>query len=215
MRSLFLITIFLFCLSSCGKEKAIQNGNSYYPLQNGNAWNYKTDEYSLLISVKEIVTIDKNHFNLVEELSSSGDGNPFIREKLLRCNERNNIELMVADFNSIRSNIGSSKEVPDKGISVWYKFDAKVNESWQAVGNALFDKKVISKFKITLASINDTVFANDTIYTNCYKFYIDDLYESDTEYYEWYANDIGLVKRVFQNESNKGFILTSFKKAKQ
>ncbi len=199
---------------SCGKEKDIQFENRFFPLHNGNTWNYKTDKYSLLISVKEIVSIDKNHFSLVEELSSSGDGNPVIRTKLYRCNLNKNIETIVTDFKSVRSNIFSTKEVLDSGISLWYKFDAKVNESWQAFGNTLFDKKVISKFKITLASINDTVLANDTTYINCYKFCIDDLYESDTEYYEWYAKDIGLVKRVFQNESNKGFVLTSFKIAK-
>ena len=92
----------------------------------------------------------------------------------------------------------------------WYRFDAKVGEAWTATASQFFNSRSLSEFRITLLSQTDTVVTPAKIYYNCYNFYIDDLYASDEEYYDWVCPGVGLVKRSFAEDGSKGFSLESF-----
>lgn len=199
--------------SSGGKNAFFQNVNPYFPLDKRNKWTYSVDEYSLSVKVYDFVEIDNDLFAAIEENSTRSDEPPITRTLYYRFDDRGNVERILKDVEILRSNVGSSPNIPQNGRSVWYKLDAKIDESWFAFGNSVFNRKEIHQFKITLLSRSDTVIVKDERFTGCYKFYIDDLSESDSEYYDWLAKDVGLVKRSYGSNESKALRLSVFGKS--
>jgi len=205
--------LLLINCSSGGKTSLSQNANPYFPLDKGNKWTYSVDEYSLSAKVYDLVEIDNDLFAALEEKSIRRNEPPISRALYYRFDDRGNIERILPDVESLRSNVGSSPNIPRSGRSVWYKLDAKIDESWVAFGNSVFNGKEIHQFEIALLSRSDTVIVKDKVFTGCYKFYIDDLSESDTEYYDWLAKGVGLVKRSYGSDESKALKLSIFEKS--
>jgi hypothetical protein len=204
-----IIIVGINCKEETGYDYFKRNQNPYFPINIGNEWNYKSGAYYLDIKIKGLVQLDKYYFAIAEENNSTmGDDKPISRTIFYRYDKDKNVLRHIY----INENHKYKKElIPNDGVFMWYKFNAKINESWRTMGNDIFFPSEISDYKITLLSKSDTIIANNKKYFDCCKFHIVALSSSDSDYYEWFAKDIGLVKRCFLNESNKGFLLQSYK----
>jgi len=87
----------------------------------------------------------------------------------------------------------------------WYKKNVKVGESWITYSDSYFNNNSFHKYKITLISKLDTVTIGKKLFKKCYKYFIDDLSEKDTEYYDWIVPGLGLVKRTFISDLSNSF----------
>jgi|GEM_PF-2094318 len=214
IRNILLFVIpFTLIISSCNldykHDKEIHYNNDYFPIQKGNVWEYYSNKYSKIICVKNAIQRDNYKYYLFEERKVyDGVTGPAL-SRLLRCNKQKNIEVIKYGHNKWFDS--------DKPQVIWYKFDANIGESWvswDSSGNISVNGNKTHVYKITLLSKTDTVVTKDTTFTNCYKFFIDDVYSSDDEYIEWFAKDVGLVKRSSAYNFNSGILLRTYKVAK-
>jgi hypothetical protein len=78
---------------------------------------------------------------------------------------------------------------------IWFRFDARPNESWEAYSDddILLDR--ICKYKIQLISTLDTVIINSKSYIGCQKYLVENKdYQGIYDYYLWLSKDIGIIK---------------------
>ncbi len=101
-------------------------------------------------------------------------------------------------------------DIPESGISAWYRFDAKVGDSWYAYAPGQFggQKWSVDAYQITLLSTSETVETHEKLFLDCYCFRIVNQHEADTGYQDWLAPKVGLVKRAYlYGISSEGFYL--------
>ncbi len=167
-------------------------------------WVLANDGYRLTRHVDTLATVGSAIYARIVETSIRVDsGSSVNRIVYFTQDEPGNITRL--SWKDASSPFGSQAMV-----FPWYKFDATVGESWSATASQCFNSRSLSEFRITLLSRTDTLATPAEIYPNCYKFYVDDLYASDEEYYDWVYPGIGLVKRSFGEDGSKGFLLQSF-----
>ena len=189
---LHLYIILCIVLISCKSEKDISTKINYFPFHINGEWKYRSklgDE--IVLSVISQVKINNTFALKICESKSQTTG------------FNSNIEWYYAKNNQgdlIRLCKPANKEVSDttNRFYLWFKFSASAGESWLTKSIDPADKNMIDQYRITLLSKSDTVHVMGKIFTNCYKYYIEDLNLWDWEYYEWVSKDVGIIKRKYK-----------------
>jgi len=190
------IAILIILMSNAGAQD--RSKANFFPLRVGDEWNFNNDPHRLRIQVVDTSDIYGYRFYVVQETSFTDVPPPVVRRKYYTIDSLGNV-LRLADTTRF------------SGVYIWYKSTDSVDESWKAMANSDFLGGVIDPYKITIESRTDTVITSRGVYCHCLRFHIDNLTESDTDYWDWFAVGVGIVKRAYGNYSAKGWILTSYK----
>lgn len=197
-KSMLFIFIIVSSFISCRKvpDQFYKYRTDFFPLEVGNEWIYRSDKFKLTIHVKDLVEIENFWFAVVEESLQSDNkglnvdqyyyyyGQGEIIYKLIPKDQSLDIPKVKQGLNALAGTAWP-----------WIHFGSDSGYYWVTYSRSFYNYKYIDQYKITLVSQSDTIFINDKKYYNCYKYYFDDLSESDTEFYEWYVKGIGLIKR--------------------
>lgn len=202
----------LIALALCGvmigcrsdrQAAQLHRSTANFPLTPGAKWTLSSGSYLLNLRVDTVLHLGALRYSRLTELSSRNTEEPIQRTVHFAENDSGNIlRLCVRNRSQISDTSNSS--------SIWYRFNVDVGNSWLAMANAYSDFREVHKFRITLISRSEIVNTLTGTYPNCYRFLIDDLSESDSEYYDWVAPGTGLVKRLFGQDTSKAFVLRSF-----
>lgn len=221
MRQYYCYLVFLILTNYALSQS--QEQLNYFPLNVGDTWVLSNKQYQLKITVFDTIHICSRVFYKVQESSSINNSSSITRKRLYAYDSSGNVYRKVVIVDSSEASMQSiklkkyiEKELPIDSsiIGVWYKTNASVKDTWKLFANSQFESREIHPYKIILESRCDTVITPNRTYYNCLRFYIEDLQESDTEYWDWLAEGVGLVKRKYLSTKAKGFILTSFKVSK-
>jgi len=193
-----------------------QNSLSYFPLHIGDKWTLSNQRYALEINVLDTVHINSKVFYDVKEVSSESNTTPLVNKRLYSLDSHGNVvrRIVIPDSSDISKQsllfakyIRKKFSIDTSLTGLWYKINANVNDAWRSMANSQFESREIHLYKITLESRTDTVKTANHVYYHCLRFYINDLQESDTEYWDWLAIGVGLVKRVYFSPKERGFVL--------
>jgi hypothetical protein len=205
-----IIICITFAFAGCYGAK---NNNSNFPLAKGNYWEFGSGDYRLRLSVDSVTVVNGLEYFVVKNTYTANSEVYYSRSYSFRVKEDGNVERLIQGLARIRALGNLPPDTPSDSVNIWYKFDAKVGESWESLANSsLFPSTVVSPFRITLESKNDTVVVAGKVLPNCYRFYIDELPSSDEEYREWFAEGVGMVKLQFEGTGSD--ILRNFYVAK-
>lgn len=202
MNPLTLLSI-LVCFTSFLEPSPIQEAHrsaEVYPLATHNKWSLVSGAYELSVTVDSTIRIDQS---AVFVLTEKSHGTTAVTRRILFFSDKR------GNVHRLTSMGGSLREDTTGMASVWYKFDARVGESWYAIASSQFNSTELHRYRITLQSKRDRINAAAGSFRRCYRFYIDDLSESDTEYSDWIAPGTGLVKRSYGRNLDTGFLLDS------
>lgn len=182
--------------------------NPFFPLDHGRLWVYSgPNGAKMLRKVVDEAFVKGEWHSVIEERNYSSSlkdstvrriGYRSVGNRILR------IRLSAGIHDSTRYSSAPST-MPE--TSTWYDFGRLPGDQWFAYGNSMFFSHEIHEYQITLIAKDETLVVGDKTYSSCFKFFFDDLSESDSEYFEWIAEDVGLVKRVFVDENGPGFEL--------
>ncbi len=205
-------------LSACNSQTPRSSRLDELPLSLGNEWTLVQENYRLFLKVADTIRIGNVLFYELEEKASNSKPPSVVRKRLYTYNSAGSV--LTAERLSdtsylpmwIKLNLIARNDISQADsflISNWYKRGATVGESWSAVSGSPFEPSHIYPYRIILESSTDTVVTAGKTYYNCLRYYIDDLQESDSEYWDWLAEGIGIVKRVYLSPQGKPFILRS------
>jgi hypothetical protein len=186
-------------LISCRSERH-QSDDSIFPLTPAREVTLVKGEYALTVRVVEPIEVQGMEFYRVEETSRLGGGPSVTRTLFLS---------RTCDGTIVRTPTSEGLPETKSRSFIWYKCDTAVGSSWEVIANAWSDQRRIDNFRITLLSVSDTVRTPAGVFTRCCRFHIDDLNEMDTDYYDWLAPGIGIVRRQFAADTTSGFLLKS------
>lgn len=220
---IFCLLIPCIVIIGCGRTDSedlfYQNAHAYFPMKVGKLWNYTGVNSSLVLGLDNLIKQDNKWFAVmtVAEFSkrslSANTGVCFFR-----YNSQGNIERwMPPPPDYLLDLVKNTYNADNENLYIWYKFNAPLNEPWFAIGTDHYYPRRTMLFRIRLVSITDTVVTENLTYENCYKFYIENIHVSHSDYYDWLAQDVGLVKRAFigrkyPHDSNSlpGYVLSTF-----
>jgi hypothetical protein len=178
------------------------HGDNYpqtYPLRVGNSWSLVHGRMMLEMTAEDSVLENNLTFFVLTEIYMSEGDTVFRRSSLFRQLRNGNIQSKIVNCDAIMRKQGSTQgDLPNGGLSEWYKFDVPAGSAWIAYSNSsMFSQSMISPYRITCESVNDTIQIDGQTYPRCWRFLIDELPSSDEEYRDWIADGIGVVKREF------------------
>ncbi|KAA0227299.1 T9SS C-terminal target domain-containing protein [candidate division KSB1 bacterium] len=139
---------------------------SYLPLALGNSWTFGSNfPGTTTETIIDTVRADGYLYYRFDQFRE-------FSRPLLRMND--SLELIVRHENEEQ---------------VWLKFGAKIGESWHVYG-----PKRLAEWTVTLESTTDTVEVGAGRFFPCYRFYFK-FFGADNDWIEWYAPNLGPVKR--------------------
>jgi len=153
--------------SQAGQDLAFLDSLSYFPLARGNWWRFQsTFQHLIQETVVDTFRADGHLYHRFDQFREFSSAG-------LRLNEA--LELLVRE---------------DSTEQVWLKFGAAIGESWQ-----VYSPKRLAEWRVRLESTTDTVTTPAGRFFPCHRFYFQ-FPGADNDWVEWYALNIGPVKRI-------------------
>jgi hypothetical protein len=220
MRSfeVLLITVtFLTTLAATTMLGQSRSAKEFLDFKVGDSWSYVNHnvgkpEYSPNYALTIRVDGTSDGFAIVEERTVH-DTSVGSRINMFRSDSLGNVYVRIFNFDSLKT-IGANKmkvgHFPSDGTSIWYKFNAKVGDTWTAW--ALGPRSIwgFMEYKLEMLSKSETISFRGRKYSRCVEFCISPLGLSDSDIHEWFAPGVGMVRRSF-NQTKSGYYLVDKK----
>lgn len=211
--NILLSILILYSFVSCDNNKSIEN--KYFPIKVGSSWRLVQADieegFLLNITIDSLLAENENQYYRFryETINSKNDSIYFshVNSRYLFPKNDGNIFEYINFSNKIIHQY-SKERIKDKSLrnkngNLIYKFNGPIGEKWYSLGSPGFilnGDLVFEMVTVTLESKSDTVITKLGTFKDCYRFRVEFSETRDMDYYEWFAKEIGIVKRSEFNE---------------